>query len=323
MKTMQTFRKKLTQLARHPRYPGRYARSESFAGSWAYFRASEALRRGEARRRREIVRSWGDVAVEEGKIQPEVGFRRLALADHPVVQAAVAAGRERLAGRLYANAALLGNKAFLQSYALPLAGPEDAPFLALAMLPEILRPICDYLGMYPVLQTFALCYSPNDDFEGSSQLFHFDHVEYRQIKVFVHLDEVDSATGPLTAIPAGQSRALFDELHRASWRAYKGQRLKDRALETSRSPHEIHQFTGPAGTVHLIDTCNCYHYGSRPLPTGSRPRKLMILHYTTPFAANMPAQLRDSDATSPEALLLQGRHAIRKRANSPIPERSL
>jgi len=315
MQTNRTFGKRLTRLKRHPAYPGRYARSESFAGAWAYFRVSAALRRGEARRRREIVRSWGDAAEAPGKIDPEVGFSRLESSDHAVVTAAVAAGRKRLAEFLDADAASTGDKAFLRAYALPLTVPENAPFLALATLPEILRPVCDYLGMYPVLQTFALWYSPNDRFEGRSQLFHFDHVEYRQVKVFVHLDDVDSASGPLTAIPARESRAIFDELHFASWRAYKGKRLEDRVLDATGLPHSTHQLTGPAGTIHLIDSCNCYHFGSRPLQAGSRPRKVMMLHYTTPFAANMPARLPNSNATDPETLLLQGRHAIRKRAD--------
>lgn len=44
---------------------------------------------------------------------------------------------------------------------------------------------------------------------------------------------------------------------------------------------------GRAGTVALVDTCNCYHYGSRPGPEGPIARKVLFLHYTTPFARNL------------------------------------
>ncbi len=35
----------------------------------------------------------------------------------------------------------------------------------------------------------------------------------------------------------------------------------------------------------LVDTCACYHFGSRK---SSKPRKLLFLHFTTAFSAKTP-----------------------------------
>ncbi|HEY9786730.1 MAG TPA: hypothetical protein V6D17_15110, partial [Candidatus Obscuribacterales bacterium] len=97
-----------------------------------------------------------------------------------------------------------------------------------------------------------------------SQLYHCDHADTRQVKIFVYLTDTDASHGPLTVIPARESARL---------RAVVGyrwkQRVKDEELLPLLKEKEV-AFTGKAGTTAMVDTCANFHYGSRVSAPTSR-----------------------------------------------------
>ena len=59
------------------------------------------------------------------------------------------------------------------------------------------------------------------------------------------------------------------------------------------------------GEYGLLDTCRCYHFGSRK---DKKPRKLIFLHFTSPFAENFPTIFRKPhlEKSNEEERLLYG-----------------
>ena len=58
-----------------------------------------------------------------------------------------------------------------------------------------------YLNCIPILTNLSLWYSPNDKiFKNSSQEYHLDHEDYKQVKGFLFINEIDLQTGPLNVI---------------------------------------------------------------------------------------------------------------------------
>ena len=43
--------------------------------------------------------------------------------------------------------------------------------------------------------------------------------------------------------------------------------------------------TGPKGSINLIDTSNCYHFGSRP---GKKPRYLLMYQFLSSYSYYLP-----------------------------------
>lgn len=95
----------------------------------------------------------------------------------------------------------------------------------------------------------------------ASQLYHRDWEDDRAVKIFVLLRDVEQKHGPLTFIDAVGSQVVTNKLgyindrsHRKSdeeiYNAYKGEPLV---------------LVGKAGTMAMVDTCRCFHYGGRTL----------------------------------------------------------
>ena len=63
--------------------------------------------------------------------------------------------------------------------------------------------------MYSNRHVLSLWYSPNNQiFENSSQEYHLDHEDYRQVKGFLFINEIDFETGPLNIINLTQSNKI-------------------------------------------------------------------------------------------------------------------
>jgi len=184
-------------------------------------------------------------------------------------------------------------KGFLADIAIDLNAPENAAFRKLALLPEILGPVSRYLGTFPCLMRISVAYSANEKYEGGSQLLHIDAGDARSIKCWICIDSVDLDSGPFTFLDKVQSRALYEKVK--SWngapnrkvnRGPRVNKLPDEFMNQSMPDAKLTHLVGGPGTAGFVDTVNCYHYGSRP---GSRPRQMMLLYYTSAFAADLPA----------------------------------
>jgi hypothetical protein len=150
--------------------------------------------------------------------------------------------------------------------------------------PEILsfmisRPIVDlvsiYMGAVPILSSAKLWWTPPNDTEQQSQLFHRDGEDDRQIKFFFNLFDVTEQMGPLTFLSADVSESVMRRL------GYNLGKMSDEAIDDAggRGNHIV--ATGPAGGGVALDTSRCLHYGSRHNTIG---RLILMFQFTSFYA---------------------------------------
>jgi hypothetical protein len=158
----------------------------------------------------------------------------------------------------------------------------DSPLLRFALDARVLATATRYLGVLPVLDGIYLWYSPNERLSSdrnSSQLFHIDPTGYRELKMFVHVDDVSTDSGPLTIVPAPASRKLYPFF------AHQTGSIGDEEVERIVGRDCIVPLTGPTGTVSGADTSTCFHFGSRQ---GTRDRLLVHFHFMSPYVPRFP-----------------------------------
>jgi hypothetical protein len=147
----------------------------------------------------------------------------------------------------------------------------------LATHPEVLRVVSKYMGMLPILHRITVLYSANDEeVEKSSQFFHLDPEDVIMTKIFVYVEDVDRDTGPTTALPADRSTVVRRRID------YRNSRVPDEVIAEHGGTENLIECTGPAGTMAFLDTCRCFHMGSRK---AAKPRYVIMIQYQTPYAA--------------------------------------
>jgi hypothetical protein len=152
-----------------------------------------------------------------------------------------------------------------------------SPYMRLALSERVVQPIAHYLGVVPVLTDIDVWYSAHHPKKPkSSQLWHLDHADTTQVKLWLYLGEVGHETGPLTMVDAGRSDEIADENDYNFGESY---RLPDDRI----SEGEVVELTGPAGTVNFTDTSRCFHMGSR-VAEGAAPRRACVFQYLTPYS---------------------------------------
>ena len=74
----------------------------------------------------------------------------------------------------------------------------ESPELKFVTNKYLIEIISSYLKCVPLLTNLSLWYSPNNKvFENSSQEYHLDHEDYRQVKGFLFIDDIDYDSGLL------------------------------------------------------------------------------------------------------------------------------
>jgi ectoine hydroxylase-related dioxygenase (phytanoyl-CoA dioxygenase family) len=150
--------------------------------------------------------------------------------------------------------------------------------------PEIVGCVARYLKCFPILTYVAVWYSPNDlQDQTGSQKYHLDHEDFKQIKAFMAIEDVAKENGPFTLIPASESDRIQKKLGYTM--TPENKQVDDEKMYEVISRDSAKPFVGSAGTLALVDTSRCFHYGSRE---GTKPRILLTFQYMTPFAYVMP-----------------------------------
>lgn len=166
-----------------------------------------------------------------------------------------------------------------KSYLVPLAKkypiPLDSPIFDLALHPEFVGTVAAYFGYLPILTEVNVWYSPvweaEKEFIGS-QRYHLDNEDFRQIKVFVYLHDVDADHSPTMFL--GKKRSLeickvhYDDMRKDNIRIDE-QYLREETV--------VHNY-GPTGSVSMLDTSSCLHAGGRC----KKVRSLLVFQYLTP-----------------------------------------
>ena len=228
-----------------------------------------------------------EIADSSFEIDRSSGFETMSLPDSPWIRDGRAEAR-RFIKRCPVDAKLPTKNAmgFIVSseaklnYGSNYIGYNSA-ICKLSMDPNIIVPVTRYLGALPILFSATVNESRNDRmFENSSQYWHIDPEDITQVKVLIYLNDVDSDTGPFTALSAGLTQTVFDALPE-----YGVGRLPDERVVEIVGPDREHRFTETEGTAVFCDSAKCLHYGSRP---GTRRRYILFLMYSLPTSTWFP-----------------------------------
>lgn len=271
------------------RYPGWYLRRDTVRGADFYYRWASILNR------REMALRAATGASERAEqplfdVTEAAGFDRFDVSDHSIGRAAVDRCVE-----LFDEALRDGSfeekltKEFTTARRIDLFAPENESILRFALCSDVLAPICRYLGTFPILVRPSLWYATNTRDSGKgSQRYHLDQSDNRQVKLFIHLGRVDHHTGPFTVLRADQSMQLFDRLKRDGVIQRRYHPLEDDVVRKALGADLSTVVAGDTYSGVAVDTCRCYHYGSRPPEQGAKPRRMLMLQFASPFSKYMP-----------------------------------
>lgn len=160
-----------------------------------------------------------------------------------------------------------GDKPFLRNL---LSGQDllDFPeFLDVAMHPSFYGAVTKYLGQAPWLVSMNLWLTPPNQTAVRSQLYHYDHKDTRQAKIFINLNDVTPDCGPLHFLPATESA----KVEKAA--GYSQGRYTDEEVYGAVAKSEVIATVGNTGSGFIVDTARCLHYGSR----GNARERLMLM----------------------------------------------
>ncbi|MBI5545187.1 MAG: hypothetical protein HY901_14960 [Deltaproteobacteria bacterium] len=139
--------------------------------------------------------------------------------------------------------------------------------LALVNRPDLLRAARDYLGCTPTISGLRIDWSaPTTQAPGHVQRFHRDYDDWRFLKLFVYLTDVDDGDGPHEYVLGSQ---------RGSGR-FRAVAYSDQEIERQYSPALHRRVLGKAGTSFVADTWGV-HRGNVPT---ARPRLLLQVQYS-------------------------------------------
>ena len=134
---------------------------------------------------------------------------------------------------------------------------EHRAIIDLAVHDDILAAVTAYFGQVPRLYNLMLWWSPPNQTVKGSQLYHYDHRDDRQAKVFINLNNVTKDCGPLHFLPARDSRRVDAKV------GYSQGRYTDDEVYSAVSRSDVVDTVAEAGSGFVVDTARCLHYGSR------------------------------------------------------------
>mgnify|MGYP001450622730 CR=1 FL=1 len=150
--------------------------------------------------------------------------------------------------------------------------------------------ISAYTGYLPIMIGAAYWYSPNEKAENTgSQLLHLDPDDYKQLKIFIPVEDITNDNGPLNVVNAKQSRLMYDTLIKKKVVIKRNQKISDEFANQNFNLN-TNKLIMSKNELYLVDTCRCYHFGSRK---SLKPRKIIFLHFTPPFSAKSPLFFRN------------------------------
>jgi hypothetical protein len=132
--------------------------------------------------------------------------------------------------------------------------------------PDMLRIAAEYLGCTPTISGLRIDWSTPSDTPGNVQEFHRDYDDWRFIKLFMYLTDVDDDSGPHEFVATSHLRS-------GRLRARPYQRAE---LERDYGPQNLVRVRGPSGTCFMVDTWGV-HKGNAPL---AKQRVMLQVQYS-------------------------------------------
>lgn len=182
----------------------------------------------------------------------------------------------------FSSAEYFRTKPYLETGGLTGSEIEENPeILALALDKRILSGVESYLGCRPFINHIGVWISRKSDCEMSgSQFFHLDHADGKQVKIFIPLECVTLEKGPLTFLDKPSSTSLRKDVG-YNWSKAR-YRLKDSEVDNPKYGSKVLTLCPEVGQAIALDTCSCFHMGSRV--SSEQSRVLLVIQYLTPFS---------------------------------------
>lgn len=140
----------------------------------------------------------------------------------------------------------------------------------IAVHDDVIAAVTAYLGQVPRLYNLFLWWSPPNQTQQGSQLYHYDHRDSRQAKLFLNLNDVTEESGPLHFLRAADSLKVDAKV------GYQQSRYSDEEVYSAVPESDVVAATGEQGTAYIVDTARCLHYGSRG---NSRDRFILMASF--------------------------------------------
>ena len=176
-----------------------------------------------------------------------------------------------------------GSKLYLRNLLVDLSIDEAADIIAFFVSNAMLGIASSYLKCTPLLTEIKLLYSPSSNSDtplSGSQLFHKDFDDVKNLKIFINLSDITLEDGPLQIFDRGSSQEIADNIKRL---CLKVSTHSDKVEELSSKP--MISLIGKRGAINFVDTCCCYHRGSRnPL----RSRLVLYATYNSRTSFRFP-----------------------------------
>jgi hypothetical protein len=151
--------------------------------------------------------------------------------------------------------------------------PEIGRF---ALSRPVLEGVTAYFGSVPVLSSICLLWSVKNQTITSSQQYHFDGEDFRQLKLFINVWDINDEHGPLTFYPAATSAAILQRGDRKQRLESGNLRFEDEFVLAGANGQRPVRVVGEAGAGVFVDTSRCIHYGSR---CNTKERLMLMLQY--------------------------------------------
>ncbi|WP_413683900.1 hypothetical protein [Prochlorococcus sp. MIT 1011] len=157
-----------------------------------------------------------------------------------------------------------------------------------ALNKDLLSIVSSYLGHIPCLCYINIWKSPvsiKSEYKASgSQLWHIDHESFRQIKVFLYLNDVKEKSGPMEIFNRNYTK---NQQLKLKYRLGEGKKHFSKGLDSKYSEKLI----GNRGQIIFADTSSCFHRGSNKV---QKARYILALQFlpVNAFSSNKFNQYR-------------------------------
>lgn len=179
-------------------------------------------------------------------------------------------------------------KPFLYDILPERAWERYASILDFVTTPEVLEPVARHCGFVPCLSgdtpPGVRLMESSTQFDPqaqgpwrSSQLWHTDYHSFPTVYVIVAVREIGPEDGALHFVGEEASGRAAEAVRYN--RRGSSHRVSDEEFAEHVDPSETITFTGPPGSVILIDSSRCFHFGSR---NPRRPRYQLQYAYISP-----------------------------------------
>lgn len=139
-----------------------------------------------------------------------------------------------------------------------------------AMDDYLIKTATMYLGILPTIGSIKLWWTPKNELNKGSQLFHIDQVDRKQLKLLINIKLTAKDHGPFTFIPKKYSQKFIKPSHKPF------QSKSDFEILQKIDRKKFIQHTGDPGSMVFVDSSNCYHFGGR---TKKRDRLILMIQY--------------------------------------------